>query len=650
MLAGPADSPRFPGLRALDDGAGAVVRVETLASQGACAYPITPSTPMGVGFEAQVAAGARNAWGEALAFLEPESEHSSASACEGFALGGGRVSNFTSGQGLVLMKEVLYVVAGKRLPMVFHVAARALTWHALNIHAGHDDIFAVADCGWGILFARSPQEAADLALVARAAAEETGTPFFVAQDGFITSHTLETLRLPEPELVREFLGRAEDRMPTLVTPARPLQSGTVQNQDAYMRGRIAHRAPARRVASALRDAMDRYAGLTGRRYTPVTAYRTDDARAILVTLGSTARTAEVACDRARARGLPVGVVHLTALRPFPGAELASILWRAQVVGVVERLDAPLGQSNPLAVEVKAALADGATLRDGYAGAGALPIVHEGVAGLGGREVTVGDLEAAFEHLARDPHGHRSFVLGVRSEESLEAWPEPEPEGFVLRGHSVGGLGSVTTNKLLASILWRLLGSDLRAWPYYGSEKRGMPTTYFLIVAPAPVRSQCEPRACDFVAVHTPLAFEWSDPLAGLRPGGCLYVQAPVAGPDALWALLPAHVRAEAARRRLRVAGLDAERLAREIAPRPELAQRVQGVALAGVFLRTAPLCEALRARPDTLWPAVESAVAAQFEKRGGAVVEANLRVVRRAFDEVIVLHAETRAATGAEMS
>jgi Pyruvate flavodoxin/ferredoxin oxidoreductase, thiamine diP-bdg len=104
--------------------------------------------------------------GEPLTFLELESEHSSASTCEGFALDGARVANFTSGQGLILMKEVLYVISGKRLPVVFHIGARAITSQGLNIHAGYDDVMGVADCGWGILFARNVQEAADLALIA----------------------------------------------------------------------------------------------------------------------------------------------------------------------------------------------------------------------------------------------------------------------------------------------------------------------------------------------------------------------------------------------------------------------------------------------------------------------------------------------------
>src|SRR5881628_541140 len=197
--------PPFPGVPTTSDGAGMVVWVETHVTQGACAYPITSSTTMGGGYQAEVANGKRNLWGEELAFIEPESEHSAASTCEGFAVAGGRVTNFTSGQGLILMKEVLYTISGKRLPIVFHIGARALTSHSLNVHAGHDDVMACADTGWGILFGRNPQEAGDLALIARRAAEACQSPFMNVQDGFLITHTIENVLLPEKEFMKEYI-------------------------------------------------------------------------------------------------------------------------------------------------------------------------------------------------------------------------------------------------------------------------------------------------------------------------------------------------------------------------------------------------------------------------------------------------------------
>src|SRR5207244_5528653 len=137
----------FPGIPTTSDGGGMVVWVETHITQGACAYPITSSTTMGGGYQVEVANGKRNLWGEELAFIEPESEHSAAGTCEGFAVAGGRVTNFTSGQGLILMKEVLYTIAGKRLPAVFHIGARAITSHSLNVYAGQDHLNGVTSCG-----------------------------------------------------------------------------------------------------------------------------------------------------------------------------------------------------------------------------------------------------------------------------------------------------------------------------------------------------------------------------------------------------------------------------------------------------------------------------------------------------------------------
>src|SRR5262245_9105377 len=161
----------YPGIPTTCDGAEAVVHVEVHVAQAAGAYPITSSTTMGGGFNAAVTNGATNLWGDPLMSFEPESEHSAATLCQRCAVPRGRVSNLTSGQGLVLMKEVLYTISGKRLPVVMNIGARALTSQGLNVHAGHDDLMAVADCGWGMIFARNAQEAGDFCLISRRAAE-----------------------------------------------------------------------------------------------------------------------------------------------------------------------------------------------------------------------------------------------------------------------------------------------------------------------------------------------------------------------------------------------------------------------------------------------------------------------------------------------
>ena len=635
--------PRFPGEPAIVDGSEAIAHVETRISEGSCAYPITPSTTMAALFQAAVADGKANLWGTPLRFLEPESEHSSASAAEGFALAGGRVTNFTAGQGLILMKEVLYVIAGKRLPAVFHVGARALTSQALNIHAGHDDVMGVADTGWGILFARNAQEAADLTAIARRAAEEAETPVLVCQDGFLTTHTLENVRLPEDELLREFVGDPRERLRDLFDPSEALMTGVVANQDSYMKGRIAQRDFAHRLATALDGAFADWTELTGRPYASVQPYRTDDAEYVLVAMGSTADTALSVVDHLRRQGRRVGCVTVTAYRPFPSQALAAVVAGARAVGVVERTDEPLAGDNPLARELRSALADLAA--DGQR----IPRVAGASAGLGSRDVSAGDLVAVFDWLA-DPEALRArprAVLGVTHPDALPPDPlELRPAGaYSLRGHSIGGFGSVTTNRLVATVVADLFDRHVQAYPRYGSEKKGLPTTYYLTIAKEPIRQHAELRQVEFVPIHAASAFRHGSPLAGLVDGGVLFMQTPLTDAEEIWTSIPAAARAEIVERGIRVAALDTATLAREHAPRPDLEVRMQGVALVGVFLRLAPFAAEAGLGRDALLEAVRARLGRFFGKRGASVVEANLAVVAAAYDGVIDVSAALAAHT-----
>ena len=395
-----------------------VVWVETQITQGACAYPITSSTTMGGGYQVEVANGTRNLWGEELAFIEPESEHSAASTCEGFAVAGGRVTNFTSGQGLILMKEVLYTISGKRLPIVFHIGARALTSHSLNVHAGHDDVYGVADCGWGVLFARNAQEAGDLALISRRTAEESETPFLNVQDGFLTTHTIENVRLPEPEMMKQFAGHPSERIRNLMDPQIPLMSGVVQNQDSYMKGKIAQRRYYDRVLPVLKSVMAEFGRLTGRRYDVLMPYRLDDADYAIVGSGCMIETAEAAVDYMRERlGLKVGLLHVTCFRPFPSVDIVRALRHVKAMAVIERLDVPMMQSNPQLCEIKAAFADAMAGTPGYPAIHRMPKFTGGSAGLGSRDVRAGDFIAMVENM-RSAQSRHYFTVGIKHETAL----------------------------------------------------------------------------------------------------------------------------------------------------------------------------------------------------------------------------------------
>jgi pyruvate-ferredoxin/flavodoxin oxidoreductase len=626
-------APPYPGIPAVVDGSEAIASVEARISEIACAYPITPSTTMAAIYQAAVADGRPNLWGTPLRFLEPESEHSSASAAEGAALAGARVTNFTAGQGLVLMKEVLFVIAGKRLPAVFHIGARALTSQALNIHAGHDDVMAVADTGWGILFARNAQEAADLTAIARRVAERCEVPFFVVQDGFLTTHTLESIRLPEDHLLRTFVGDPRERIRNWFDPTAPLMTGVVQNQDSYMKGRLGQRAFYERLPGELAAAFDEWAELTGRRYDGVSAHRTEDASEILIAMGTLADTATAVVDHLRAKGRPVGSIGVTSFRPFPAAALRAAAGGARAIAVVERTDEPAAHDNPLTREVKAALYD-------YAAEGGLvPRVRSVSAGLGSRDVGAGDLVAVFDWLAdhRAPVDQRYATLGIRHPLALPAVPlDLRPPGsFSLRGHSIGGFGSVTTNKLVASLLGGLFGLHVQAYPRYGSEKKGLPTTYYLTVARERIRQHGELDHVDFVPIHDVAAFRQGAPLRGLADGGTVFVQSEVADPAAIWGQIPSEARHEMLTRHIRLATLDTVALSRKWAPRPDLVMRMQGIALVGAFLRLTDFASAAGLDRAALLIALRPQLERFFGKRGRSVVDANLGLIADAYDGVI---------------
>jgi pyruvate-ferredoxin/flavodoxin oxidoreductase len=237
-------------------------------------------------------------------------------------------------------------------------------------------------------------------------------------------------------------------------------------------------------------------------------------------------------------------------------------------------------------------------------------------------------------------------LGVRHALALDA-PDIElrPEAaYSMRGHSIGGYGSVTVNKLLASIVGQTFGLYVQAYPRYGSEKRGLPTTYYLTIASSPIRQHSELRRVEFVPLHAVAAFNQGMPLAGLADRGTVFVNSPLGDPAAIWAALPASARAEIISRDINVVALDTSELAKRFAPTPALATRMQGAALVGVFLRVAPFITARGMSIDELMAAVKGPLAKHVGKRGGAVVEANLGLIRAAYEELIDVTAPLRAA------
>ena len=687
-------TPKYPGTRAAMDGNTAVIMCERESSDAAGAYPITPSTQMGEQWSVESANGHLNISERPLIFIEPESEHAAAAVTAGLSMTGLRATNFTSAQGMAFMHESLYAAAGKRLTYVLNLGCRAITKASLNVHCGHDDYHCADDTGFFQVMAKSAQEAADLNIISHRIAEQALTPAICAQDGFLTTHLIESIQVPERELIHEYLGRPDDiidcptpaqkmlfgptrrRIPEIWDVDNPVTSGSVQNQDAYMQAVAAQRPYFYAHVPEIADkAMAEFAELTGREYKRVSSHRIDDADYLIVGQGSMVVQAEAVADYLReSRGLKVGVVNATLFRPFPGDLMGHALKGKKGVAVLERTDQPLAEDLPLMREIRAAV--GKCMENGmveageelpypgYAayGIGECPRLYSGCFGLGSRDLQPEGIVAAVENMLPDGKRRKFFYLSVdfvreeaaspkqelQMQELLEAYPNvgelalrgsenPNlmPEGSItVRMHSVGGWGAVTTGKNLAMTLFELLDYDIKANPKYGSEKKGQPTTYYLSAAPTPIRINCEFNFVDVVLSPDPNVFEHSNALAGLRKGGFLIIQSSLESSEAVWKSLPMSAQRYIVENEIRLFYLDAFKIARDEASNPELQFRMQGIAFQGAFFHASPVMENANLTEETLFRAIENQLEEKFGAKGRRVVEDNLRVVRRGFDEL----------------
>jgi pyruvate-ferredoxin/flavodoxin oxidoreductase len=349
-------------------------------------------------------------------------------------------------------------------------------------------------------------------------------------------------------------------------------------------------------------------------------------------------TAEASIDYIRSHyGIRVGALHITCFRPFPSIEIVEALQHVKAISVIERLDIPMMQANPQLCEIKAAFADALAETPGYPHVRRMPKFFGGSAGLGSRDVRAGDFVAVVENM-RSARGRHYFSLGIKHETALEVTDEPdvrEPGSFSMRGHSVGGYGSVTTNKVIATIGGEVFGLDVQAYPKYGSEKKGLPTTYYLTLARKHILVHSEFERVEFVALNDVNAFNLENPLAGLADHGIVFTQSHLKEPKQIWESIPAWARKVMTEKHARLFALDTVQIAREVSSRADLQQRMQGIVLLGIFLRITPFQEELALAEDEVFRGVEKSLRKYFGKRGERVVQDNLQAVRRGYHEVI---------------
>ncbi|MFP5250608.1 MAG: 2-oxoacid:acceptor oxidoreductase family protein, partial [Acidobacteriota bacterium] len=677
---------RYPGIRVTANGNQLVsYHTETRIADAGVFYPITPSTEGGELFQQAYAEGHLNVFGGNTLAIETEGEHAAQGGAIAHSVCGKRVVNFTSGQGVVYGVEQYYHAPGKGSTMVLEVGARALTKHALNVHCGHDDVYGALDTGWIMVFAKDAQQAADQALILRRVTEQSLTPGMNIMDGFLTTHLERTFYKHESELIREFLGAPDDliecpteaqrtlfgptrrRVPKMMDLTNPILLGPVQNQEHYMQGVVARRNNfAEPILGFLEDSYKKFGELTGRFYGLVTQYKCDDADTVFVSLGSAAENIEAAVDYLRqTRNASVGSIHINVIRPFPEAAIVNALKGKKNVIILERTDEAMSGDNPMGRDIRTAFSKAVQGTEGLPAItmAQVPRFFGGSYGLGSRDFRPEHIIGAFEYVTAGrarTDGKKAadnvhfIVLGIDHPYSVVADETPSllPEGAVaVRFHSIGGWGAITTGKNLGAILGDLndllferdhqvdeLGNPkevihVSANPKYGSEKKGAPTSYFMVAAKDRIRTNCDLRHVTTVLCCDPKAFTHTNPLDGMQQGGSLVWESDVDGEHA-WENLPLWARKQIIDKKIRVFTLPGFDIARKATDRGDLQLRMQGNAFLGAFFAVSPMLQEFGITQEQFRDVVHKQYVKKFGKLGDAVVQSNMEVMLQGFERV----------------
>ncbi len=679
-------SARYPGIRVTANGNQLVsYHTETRIADAGVFYPITPSTEGGELFQQAYAEGHLNVFGGNTLAIETEGEHAAQGGAIAHSVCGKRVVNFTSGQGVVYGVEQYYHAPGKGSTMVLEVGARALTKHALNVHCGHDDIYGALDTGWIMLFGKDAQQAADQSLILRRVTELSLTPGMNIMDGFLTSHLERTFYKHESELIREYLGAPGDviecpteaqrvlfgptrrRVPKMMDLTNPVLLGPVQNQEHYMQGIVARRNNfAEPILEFLEAAYKDFGDLTGRYYGLISQYKCDDAETVFVSLGSAAENIDAAVDYLRAtRNSSVGSIHVNVIRPFPEAAVVEALRGKKNVIILERTDEALSGDNPLGRDIRTALSKAVQKTAGVPeiSLDEVPRIINGTYGLGSRDFRPEHIIGAFEYATAGrtrkdgktaADGANFIVLGIDHPYAVIGDESPSllPEGAVaVRFHSVGGWGAITTGKNLGAILGDL--NDLlyerdgltdeygnpkeiihvSANPKYGSEKKGAPTSYFMVAAKDRIRVNCDLRHVTTVLCCDPKAFTHTNPLDGMQEGGSLVWESDAEGERA-WENLPIWARKQIIDKNIRVFTLPGFDIANKATDRGDLQLRMQGNAFLGAFFAVSGLLDVFGITQEQFQEVVRKQYVKKFGKLGEAVVNSNMEVMLQGFARV----------------
>jgi pyruvate-ferredoxin/flavodoxin oxidoreductase len=604
--------------REMLDGNEAAARVAHALSEVIAIYPITPASPMGEYADAWSQKGKTNIWGVVPEVIEMQSEGGAAGAVHGALQAGALATTFTASQGLLLMIPNMYKIAGELTPAVIHVAARTVATHALSIFGDHSDVMAARQTGWAMLVSNSAQEAQDMAAIAHASTLRSRVPFLHFFDGFRTSHEItpvETLSVEDLKALIDENAVMEHRARAL-HPERPVIRGTAQNPDVFFQAREAANPFYLAVPDVVIEEMDRFAELTGRRYSIFEYRGAPDAEKVIVVMGSAVGAAQEAVDAAVARGNRVGLLVVRLYRPFDKAAFCRALPPSvRSVAVLDRTKEPGAPGEPLYMDVVAALAEEWD--------GEMPKVTGGRYGLSSKEFTPAMALAVLED-ERAPREH--FTVGIVDDVTHTSvrynpysWHEPDD---VVRAvfYGLGSDGTVGANKNSVRIIGE--HTDLYAQGYfvYDSKKSGSQTVSHLRFSPRPISSTYLITEPTFIAVHQFGMLGRADLLHNTVPGSKFLLNSPYPA-DETWQYLPREVQRSIVDRRLELWVVDAGRIAME----EGLGGRVNTVLQTCFFMLNQDLLPL-----DQAVAAMKEEIAATYGKRGQKVVERNYAAIERA--------------------
>ena len=505
------------------DGNTAAAHVSYAFTEVAAIYPITPSSPMADYVDQWSANGRKNIFGSTVKVQEMQSEAGAAGAVHGSLNAGALTTTYTASQGLLLMIPNMYKIAGELLPGVFHVSARTLASHTLNIFGDHSDVMACRQTGFAMLAESNVQEVMDLSPVAHLAAIKGRVPFLNFFDGFRTSHELQKIEVWDYEDLKDMcdMDAVEAFRARALNSQHPVMRGSHENGDIFFQNREASNSYYNAVPAIVEEYMGKVNAKLGTDYQLFNYYGAPDADRVIVAMGSICDVAEEVIDYMNAHGEKVGLVKVRLFRPFcPEKLLAAIPASCKKIAVLDRTKEPGAQGEPLYLDVVTALAN--------AGKTDVTVIG-GRYGLGSKDTPPASVFAVYNELAKAAP-KRQFTIGIVDDVtnlSLEEVPAPATaaEGTIeCKFWGLGGDGTVGANKNSIKIIGDHTEKYIQAYFQYDSKKTGGVTVSHLRFGDKLIKSPYYINKADFVACHVPSYITKGFPIVrDVKPGGVFLV-------------------------------------------------------------------------------------------------------------------------------